>query len=147
MKKLLILAMLFLVMGCAPVWAMSLSTETPITVGFKGVDAGTFVNLKDGDNDILLGMTMPLIGYKSVVALNLGLLSDLKSRPIGIASLDINLKTVMSWIGGDFWLGEPLKLGIWFGNNIETAEHGWKLGNAKAGLYGNITVPLPAFLQ
>ena len=145
MKKLLIsLIALFMLVGIAQ--ASPLATEATVSVGFTGIDVGTFLDMKN-DNQILVGATMPMIGFKKILTANGGVLTDWNTRPIIIGSLDVNVKNLMALWGWDFWLLDPLKVGGWLGNDIESTSKGLRLGKAHGGIYANIELPLPAFLQ
>lgn len=144
-KLLFVLLVLLIIAGCGKteeVEAGILSTEATVTIGFNAVDAGTFVDLIN-DNMIRVGATMPIIGIKRIVNLNLGALTELNNKPIFAGCVDVNIKEVASLIGLDFWLLDPLKVGIWRGNDIITSEGEIKLGEAYGGVYANITIVLP----
>ena len=141
MKKLLIsLIALFMLVGIASAES-PLATTATVDLGFLGLDAGTYLDLKN-DNQILVGMTTPVIGIKKIVSLNGGLLSDLNTKPIIIGSLDVNIKNLVAQWGWDFWLLDPLKVGGWLGNNIDSTATGFKLGKAHGGIYANISIKI-----
>ena len=133
MKKILIyLAAVVLLFTWAGIASADWATEAKITVGFKGINAGTFLDLTT--DDLLVGVTTPVIDWDRTLSLDLGLASDLQKRPIPLGSISVDIQNLAAKVGADYKLLDPLRIGGWYGRRVES----WHVEEKHYGIYGTL---------